>query len=159
MLAALGVVFLYIGSIVQVMDITMAVVASLCCAFAVIEYGGSYPWLIYAVTGVASLIVLPQKEAAVIYILFFGFYPILKKTLEKRRKLTAWMLKELIFNVSLAVMLILSSLLLTADSAEPLPVFLLFVIIAEITFPIYDIALTRLISFYIFKLRKRLRIK
>ena len=159
MLAALGVVFLYIGSIVQVMDITMAVVASLCCAFAVIEYGGSYPWLIYAVTSVASLIVLPQKEAAVIYILFFGFYPILKKTLEKRRKLTAWILKELIFNVSLAVMLILSSLLLTADSAEPLPVFLLFVIIAEITFPIYDIALTRLITIYVYRLRKKFKIK
>ena len=61
MLAALGVVFLYIGSVVQVMDITMAVVASLCCTFAVIEFGGSYPWLVYAVTGVASLIVLPQK--------------------------------------------------------------------------------------------------
>ena len=159
MLSALGVVFLYIGSVIQVMDITMAVVASICCVLAVIEFGGSYPWLVYAVTGVASLIILPQKEAAVIYILFFGFYPILKQKLEKKRRLTAWILKELIFNVSLAVMLILSSLLLTADGTEPLPVFLSFVAIAEVTFPIYDIALTRLITVYVYRIRKKIKIK
>ena len=159
MLSALGVVFLYLGSLIDVLDISMAVIASVCCIFAVIEFGGAFPWLIYAVTGVLSLLLLPRKEAAVMYLLFFGFYPILKEKLEKKKKLTSWMLKELIFNVALAVMLLLSKLLLTADTAEPWFMYLLFVAIAEITFPIYDLALTRIISLYIYKIRSKFRLK
>ncbi|MBQ3000089.1 MAG: hypothetical protein IJD64_06490, partial [Clostridia bacterium] len=60
MLSALGVVMLGIGSIISVMDISMAVIASLFCIFAVIEYGGAAPWLVFFVTGVLSLL-LPQK--------------------------------------------------------------------------------------------------
>ena len=85
LLAALGVVLLYLGSLVEVLDVSMAVIVSLFCIFAVIEYGGSAPWLIYAVTGVLSLILLPIKTPALLYLLFFGYYPILKEKLEKRK--------------------------------------------------------------------------
>ena len=77
MLSALGVVVLGIGSVLSVMDISMAVIASLFCIFAVIEYGGAAPWLVFLVTGVLSLL-LPQKAPAAMYLLFFGYYPILK---------------------------------------------------------------------------------
>ncbi|MBQ8850692.1 MAG: hypothetical protein IJ011_10205 [Clostridia bacterium] len=158
-LSALGVVLLYVGALISVLDISMAVIASICCIFAVIEYGGYYPWLIYAVTGVLSLLVLPQKEAAVMYILFFGFYPIIKEKLEKKKKLLSWILKEVIFNVALCVMLVLSHFLLAADASEPAILYVVFVILAEIAFPLYDLALTRMISLYIYKIRSKFKIK
>ena len=159
LLAALGVVVLYIGSVIQVMDISMAVIASVFCVFAVIEYGGSYPWLIYAVTGVLSLVLSDYKEAAAMYILFFGFYPIIKEKLEKKKKFVSWILKEVIFNVALAVMLAASKLLLTAGASEPWYFYVAFVALAEVAFPLYDVALTRMISLYIFKLRSKFKIK
>lgn len=161
MLSALGVVLLWLGSMVELVDISMAVIASLFCVFAVIEYGGSAPWLVFGVTGILSLILLPQKTPALMYLLFFGYYPIFKEKLEKRPKITAWILKEVIFNVALVLMLLLSHFtLMTADAADSMLLFYIaFAVLAELAFPVYDIALTRLISLYIYRLRKRFRIK
>ena len=159
LLAALGVVLLYLGSLVEVLDVSMAVIVSLFCIFAVIEYSGSAPWLIYAVTGVLSLILLPIKTPALLYLLFFGYYPILKEKLEKRSRAVSWVLKEVIFHLALALMLLLYHVTMTEENASPWFLYAAFVALAEVAFPIYDLALTRLISFYLFKLRKLLRIK
>ena len=158
-LSALGVVVIYLGRLLSVMDISMAVIASLFCAIAVIEYGKAAPWLVYAVTGALSLILLPDNTAAWIYTLFFGFYPIIKSKFEKLKKPLAWFLKELIFNVSLAVMLIAEKLLLTADTEEPLILYIIFIILAEVVFPLYDLVLTRLTVLYIRRIQPKFKFK
>ena len=158
MLSALGVVVLGIGSMISVMDISMAVIASLFCIFAVIEFGGSAPWLVFLVTGVLALL-LPQKAPAMMYLLFFGYYPIIKEKLEKLPKVTAWILKEAIFQVVLVAMLLLYHFVFMASGTTPWTMYVLIAVIAEIVFPIYDFALTRLITLYIYHLRKRFRIK
>ena len=94
MLCALGVVLLLLGSVIEVMDIAMAALASLLCIFAVIEYGGAAPWLVFSVTGVLSLILLPNKTPAAMYVVFLGYYPIIKEKLERLKKPIAWVLKE-----------------------------------------------------------------
>ena len=65
MLAALGVVLLSLGAMVEVLDISVAVLASLLTVYAVIEMGGAYPWLIWLVTSVLSLLLLPQKTPVI----------------------------------------------------------------------------------------------
>lgn len=161
MLAALGVVLLYLGSMVEVLDISMAVIVSLFCVFAVIEYGGAAPWLVYSVTGVLSLILLAHKPApAVMYILFFGYYPILKEKLEKLPVAISWILKELIFHVALAIMLVLGHFFMAgSEDMNPLLFYVAFILLAEIAFPLYDLAMSRLITLYLVKLRKRFRFK
>ena len=160
MLAALGVVLLYVGSIIEVLDISMAVIASLACIIAVIEYGKGAPWAIYAVTSVLSVILLPNKTPAAFYALFFGFYPILKEKFEKRGKRICWILKEAVFNVSLAAMAIATYFLTTTgdNTLFTSPTFIaITVVAAELVFVLYDVALTRLISFYIVSIRNRLK--
>ena len=162
MLAALGVVMLYLGAFIEVLDISMAVIASFVCIIAVIEYGGSAPWLIYAVVSILSLILLPNKTPAAFFVLFFGFYPILKEKCERLKRGLAWILKEIIFNISLFVIVILGVFVLGMENNVLLqqPVMLaVIVVLSELVFVLYDIALTRLISFYIIKLRHRLKFK
>ncbi|MBO5416000.1 MAG: hypothetical protein J6A83_05160 [Clostridia bacterium] len=160
MMSALGVVTLYIGSLIEVLDISMAVIASLFVIFAVIEYGGAAPWAVYAVTGVLSAVLLPNKFPAAMYLLFFGFYPILKEKIEKLRgRVIQWAIKEAVFNVSLVLLMILARWLLFLESDMLTVVWIVFFLLANGTFVIYDIALTRLISLYVFKLRKKFRIK
>ena len=159
MLSALGVVLLWVGAIIEVADISMAVVASLLCVFAVIEYGGNAPWLVFTVTTILSLVLVPQKTPAVMYALFFGYYPIIKEKLERLPRALAWVWKEVIFNVALVLMLVLSRWLLMGSQTQAILLYIAFGILAEITFPIYDVALTRLISLYIYKLRSRFRIR
>ena len=160
MLSALGVVVLYIGSLVEVLDISMAVVASVFAIFAVIEYGSASAWAIYAVTGIISLVLLPQKLPAAMYVVLLGYYPIIKEKIEKlRNKVLGWIFKELVFNAALAVLILLANFVLALELREIFVFEAVFVLLANGTFLIYDIALTRLISLYIFRLRKKFKIK
>ncbi len=160
MMSALGVVTLYLGSIIEVIDISMAVIASLFVIFTVIEYGGAAPWAVYAVTGVLSAVLLPNKFPAAMYILFFGFYPILKEKIEKLpSRVWQWAIKEAVFNVCLVVLMILAKWLFFFEGEILTVIWIVFFLLANGTFVIFDIALTRLISLYVFKLRRKLGIK
>ena len=159
MFAALGVILLYLGSIVEVVDISMAVIASLFCVLAVIEYGKGAPWMVFLVTAVLSLLLLPNKSPAVYYTFFFGFYPILKAYFERLDKVRAWIFKEITFNVCLAVMIVLIKLLFMPSVSIPFMMYVIAVLLCEGVFVLYDIALTRLITFYMFRLRHRFKFK
>ena len=160
MLGALGVVSLYLGSMIEVIDISMAVIASLFAVIAVIEYGAGAGWSIYAITSVLSAVLLPNKFPALMYILFFGFYPIIKEKIERlMSKAAQWAIKEIIFNVCLVALMIVGNYVLMIDMRAWFAMEVIFFALANATFVIYDIALTRLISFYIFRIRKKLRIK
>lgn len=161
MLSALGVVLLYLGSMVEVLDMSMAVLVSLLAVFAVIEYGGAAPWLVYGVTGTLSLILMShQPTPALMYLLFFGYYPILKEKLEKCPRILSWVLKEAVFHVALILMLVLGHLILTApEGTTPWQMYLGLIALCELAFPLYDVALSRLITFYLVKLRHRFRMK
>lgn len=159
MLSALGVILLYVGSVIQVADLSMAVLASLLCVFAVIEYGKTAPWLVFGVTSVLSLVLLPQKTPAVVYTLFFGFYPILKERFEKFDRIRCIVFKELVFNAALIVILLAMKILFLEFTDIPFMLYLIAIVLCEAVFLVYDFALTRLISLYVYKLRKRFRIK
>ncbi len=155
--AALGVVTLTLGAVVQVLDLSVAVIASLFVAFAVIELGGKYPYLVYAVTALLAMLLLPVKSAPLIYLCFTGYYPIIKSKLEKRQMPSAlcWLLKILIFNVALAAVVVVSVLVLRI----PVPSVWYYWLLPLLTpvFVLYDVALTRLITFYLVRLRDRFR--
>ena len=159
MLSALGVILLYVGSVIQVAELSMAVLASLLCVFAVIEYGKTAPWLVFGVTSVLSLVLLPQKTPAVVYTLFFGFYPILKERFERFDRIRCIVFKELVFNAALIVILLAMKFLFLEFTDIPFMLYLIAIVLCEAVFLVYDFALTRLISLYVYKLRKRFRIK
>ncbi|MBO5270296.1 MAG: hypothetical protein J6B77_05895 [Clostridia bacterium] len=161
-LAALGVVLLYLGALVEVLDLSVGVLASLVCVFATVEMGGAWPWMVYAVVSILSLVLLPQKNPAVIFLLFGGYYPILKAYYERLRALPAWVLKLLHFNVALtAAFFLLKELFLAPDVAWMNgAIWAVIVYVAgNATFLLYDFALTRLISAYLRVFREKLRIR
>lgn len=171
-LSALGVAMLLVGAMIEVMDLSMAALASFFCIFAVIELGGAYPWLIYAVTSVLSLILMPFGMGGWFYLLFFGYYPILKEKLEKRKKSIAWLLKIVLFNTALALGVVAAYFLFFGNTGEGIEnaFFLIFggedvgkamaivtYLLANVVFVVYDIALTRLITYYFVKIRKKFK--
>ena len=105
LLSAMGVVILYLGALIDVLDLSVAVIASLLCVFAVIEMGGVWPWLIYAVVSVLSLVLLPQKSPAVVFALYAGYYPILKSYLERLPRVISFVLKIAEFNLAFSALI------------------------------------------------------
>ena len=103
MLSAMGVVMLAIGGLIEVLDLSMAALASFFCIFAVIEMGKGYPVMVYATTGVLAVLIMPQWLSGWFYLLFFGYYPIVKERLERLPRAIAWILKLLVFNAAIGV--------------------------------------------------------
>ena len=168
LLSAIGVALLSIGGIIQTVDLSAAAIVSFICIFAVIEMGSSYAWMIYAVTGILSAIIMPHNMGAWFFLLFFGYYPILKEKMEKLKKPLSWALKMLLLNVALGIGLLLAAFVMYGGQKNffelvnsimetdfGIAATVGIILLVEVTFVIYDIALTRLISYYIFKLRHR----
>ena len=162
MLCALGVVILGLGSVIEVLDITVAVIASLLIVYAVIEIGGIYPWLIWIVTSIIALVLLPMKTPVLFYAFLAGYYPILKQKIERRMaRLPAWGIKFGVLAVALGAIWGVIQLL-TLDLLENEGGWIMMVVtlvLSVFAFVLYDICLTRLITFYFVKLQKRFRIK
>lgn len=125
----------------------------------VIEFGARFAVLEYIAISIASILLLGNKEAAIMYVAFFGYYPIIKSFIEKiSHKLLSWIIKYIIFNVSMIVSYFIVSkiFMITFDDLEgfgryAMPVLLL---IGNILFVTYDIMLTRLVTVYIYKWQK-----
>ena len=161
LLCALGVLILALGSLFEVVDLTVAVLASFLCVWAVIELGGVYPWMVWAVTSVVALLLLPLKTPALFYAIAFGFYPIVKEKAEKRSTVISWVIKLVTLHVSLALSVLGLWLLTPALFEGTLQILLLigFYVACLVLFVIYDVALTRVITLYLVRFRHRFRIK
>lgn len=159
MLSALGVVLLGLGSLIESIDLTTAALASILCVYAVIEMNGSYPWMIWGVTALLAFILLPQKTPAIFY-LFIGCYPMLKEKLEKLPRIPCLILKLVIFHVMLLLGYLLLRVFVPAETVSGtrwlIPV---TYVLGVATFLLYDLALTRLITYYLVRLRNRLGLK
>jgi len=158
LLAALGTVLLAVGALVDVLDLSMAAIAALTVVFAVIELRGPYPYLIYAVTSLLGLLLLPSKTPALIYALFAGYYPVVKAVFERHfPRPVAWLFKILLFNAALALSVFLVvRFFMAPGSVERWHYWLL--LIGTPVFVLYDYALTKLITVYLLRWRGRLRL-
>lgn len=162
MLSALGVVIMMLGSFIEVLDLSTAVIASLLCIWAVIEIGGAYPWLIWSVTSVLAFLLLPQKTPVVFYALFAGYYPMLKEKLERKfRPMVALLFELAVFHVALLLIYGTLRLFIPAALSDMVRPWILLATyaLAVVAFLIYDYALTKLISGYLFRWRKYFKMK
>ena len=81
--------------------------------------------------------------------------------MEKLPRVPSWILKLVVFHICLGVIYLIMKLFLPTalEGAETLPMLLLLYVMSLVCFILYDVCLTRLITFYFVKLRNRLRIK
>lgn len=157
LLSALSFVLMYAGALSGVFDLCAVVGGALCCAFAVIEMGGMWPWLVCSVTGALSLLLLPDKFVALEYIALGGIYPILKSYFERFPKALSWVAKIASLNVMLTVCLVLAKYLLGIQE-EWVSINLVVYLVCNVFFVIFDYALTVFISYYLTRLRHRIKI-
>ncbi len=157
--SALGVVLLYMGAIIEVLDLSAAAIASMLCVIVISEIGGAYPWLVYAVTSLLSLLLLPNKFGALIYACMAGYYPMLKAKIEQLRSNGLRLLFKIgFFNLSMTAIILFAKFVFTLPGLTKLYIIALYVI-GNVTFIVFDIALSMLIRAYFVKYRKMLRIE
>lgn len=154
-MSALGTLILFLGAVVDIFSLTAAAVASLLISVTMIEVGSFYPWLVWGVTSALSLILLPNKLPAIMYFVLCGFYPIVKKLFEKLPRVLAWVCKLGLFNASLLSLIYVSKHIFYLNDMGfdfTIPV----IIVGNLALVMYDIALSRLVLYYVIVLRRRM---
>ena len=159
MLSALGTLMLCLGGYLGDLDLSAAALASFFIIYAVIEIGGAYPWMIWTVTTFLALLLCANKYPALFYF-FIGAYPILKALFERLPRVISILLKLLYFHLSLVLGWGLLRIFAPAEALLSLDWLLLGTYaLAVAAFLIYDLSLSKVITFYLRRLRGRLGIK
>ena len=160
LLTALGVVLMFLTGLIPIGTYALPAFAGVLLIVAVIEIGAKWAWMIYAAVAVLSLLFAADKEAALLFVLFFGYYPVLKSFLERiSNKVLSWISKFAVFNVAVVAcfFLAVNFLQLPEDSFTVFGIYLpwVFLILGNAVFLIYDIALSGLVATYVEKLHHR----
>ena len=83
--SALCVALMFLTGVLPALYIAAPMVAGMLMIVLRLEVSESWAWLTYLSVSLLALIVTFDKEAALMFILFFGYYPMLRLYLEKIR--------------------------------------------------------------------------
>ena len=160
-MAALSVVVMMLTGLIPMAEFALPAIAGLFLIPIVVEIGWGAAWLTYAAVALLSVIVAPNKECVLYYILFLGCYPLLKSFMERRKSRAAeWAMKLVVFNALAAAIAALAVWIFRFPGYAEMFQEALWMLAAgwlllNIVFVVYDVALTRLISGYIQWFRPR----
>ena len=145
MVSALSVVIMLLTNIMPSMMYVIPIVTG-AIVFSVNEIiGKKWALGVFFVTSFISFILLTDKETALNYTLFFGYYPLLKPIFEKLPKVLSWVVKIVAFNVAImAIGLIVTFIFKLPFLDEDLGKFTipLFAVMFNLVFVMYDVMFT-----------------
>lgn len=127
----------------------------------VIEFGWKWAVAAFAAVSILSALFAGDKEAAVYFIAFFGFYPILKSGIERlKSKAVQYIIKYAVFTVCMTGAFMVAKFVLgIPDDEFTIGGFYIpwvFLIVGEIAFIFYDLFVTIIVTNYIVRVRGRL---
>ena len=159
---SLGVIFLYLGVILNVLDMTAALLSSVLVLFCVLELGYGYAFAVYAIISVLSLLLLPNPSPAWMFIALFGYIPIMKFLLEKYLKKLAWIPKLALFNLLFAAVIFLGGEVLGFSTENQFGisakgVYIAFFIVGNFLYVMCDILYGRLTLLYFLRFRDKIK--
>lgn len=149
MLTALAVITLLAADLLPTAQLALCCFAGFFVGAAVASFGYGAGLMCWGAASALGLIVLPAKGSALLFLLMFGIYPVLKGKVERLgRPALVWAVKLLYCNGMLAVCLLgLSALLFPELEAEPLPLPVLWLACVGV-FVLYDVTFTRVMIYY-----------
>lgn len=168
MITALSVVIL-VPTALELFVYALPAFAGMLIMFSVVELDKKWAFGIYVAVSVVSLLLVPNKEAAILYAAFFGYYPILKAIFEsKLPKVAEYILKFAVFNVSMIISyavlvkvlgIPLDELMGTTQETGFFARYAVYIMLGlgNIAFIFYDVATTRIITVYLRIWQKKFR--
>ena len=161
-MAALSLVLMLISTVVPFLTYVLPAFAGAVLIIMVIEIGKGWAGITYATVSLLSLILLADKETAMMYVAFFGYYPIVKNIYEtKLPKILCVIAKFLTFNASVvaAYFILIYVFAIPIEGLDDfgkltIPILL---VMGNVLFVLYDFVLTRFITIYSLRFRKRFR--
>lgn len=157
-IGALSISLMLLTSIVPFGTFAFPAFAGMLLVCVVVELGFSWAFVVYSVVSALSLLFLTDKEAALYYVIFLGFYPIVKGMIEKiRSKIVQYVIKYALFNICIVSAFYISIFVLSIpkESFTVFDVYLpwFFLVAGNVVFLFYDYCVSRIVTLYLLKIR------
>lgn len=156
-LAALGSA-LMLASYFPYLTYAIPCAAGLITAVAAIELSKREAYIIYVVTAIITLL-FAEPEAKLLYIFFFGYYPVLKISLEKIKiRPLEYVVKFAIFNAAVLLVYNVFAVLFGVDMSDMGDfgryTSVILLVLGNAVFFVYDILIDRLAGTYMYRLHQ-----
>ena len=165
-ISALVLLLMFMNTVFPMLDYAIPTYAGFLMVVVISEAGPSWAFMTYAVCAVMCMLMTPDYQANLLFILFMGYYPILYVYLQRIGQLRLRGLAKLcIFNAAVITYALLFKLLFTSvDLFEGMEKFgkwapPIMLAMANVFFLIYDRLLGNLIELYTLWFRKKILTK
>lgn len=142
MLTALGVVLLVVGNLLGIGTYAAPMLVGLLILPAGKKWGVRYQVLLWLAIGLLGLILLSDVEESLMFLGFFGWYPIARPALERLPRGIGWAVKLLAFNLPVVALEALVMLVLVPEAVGTW-LMLALLVVGNLVFVIYDRAIPR----------------
>lgn len=161
--AALSAAVMFCGGMIPLATFVTPAVAGAFLMPVAEEFGIASGLLSYLSVGLISFFVVPDREISLIFIFFLGYYPIIKRLLDKLHPgVIQWLVKTGLFNFTVFAMYSLIIFVFPINAVveefgESTALFwALLLAMANLAFVLYDRALGTVRALYLYRLRPRL---
>ena len=146
-------------AVIPFLTYALPAVAGVLIVFIVVEIDKKWAFGVFSAVAILAFLLVPDKEVAMMYIAFFGYYPIIKAVLESRLPAAlSWIVKVLLFNLTMvaAYLVLIFVMGIEVDEITEYGMIAVPMLLGagSITFIAYDFALTQIITLYLVKWRK-----
>lgn len=145
------------------LDYTIPAFAGFLMVVMIVETSPKWAVTTYFVVSALCLVITPNYEASMLFILFMGYYPILKFYLDQlNNKVFSWSVKYIVFNLAAAVFFLAFQYVFTSvDLLEGMDIFgklalPVLWIMGNVFFWLYDKVLGQLVDLYVNWFRKKI---
>lgn len=155
MVTALSLVLMFMTGVFPFATFALPGIAGLLLIMVVIEMGCRQAVVVYVAVSILAVFITPDREAALFYVLFLGYYPIVKSKFEQvKSRVVEYILKFSLFTAAVAVCYFGIVYLFGLEKIAPGPVWLLVgYLFFAFTFWMYDWVMSMLIEMYLKKIR------
>lgn len=159
--SALSLALMFMALVIPALSYTLPAVCGMLLMAVAAEINRRAAFAVYICVDILGFILSPEKSAVILYILFFGYYPILKSLIEKiSARVLEWAIKILVFNAAAVAVYYTAALVLTVSNdffgLSGSAAMLLLLGMLNIAFVLYDVALTKLAALYMLKFHPKI---
>lgn len=162
-ISALSLVFMFLTGFMPLLVYLIPALTGAMLLIIYVEINAKWAFFTYVSVALLCLFVTPDKEAGLLYIMFLGYYPILKMFVEKTSSvILEWILKLLIYNIMIITYYqVIIRVVVNVDLVDDIDEFgkngaLIFLGLTNVVFIVYDIAVSRLKDLYVKWFRKKI---
>jgi hypothetical protein len=144
---------LYLASVLPTNRIFFFWLSTIFIAAVVIEIGTFQAFWSFTATSVLSFLIVPNKLVLIPYIVYFGYYGIIKYYIEKINNLfSEWIIKIILFNAAVYISYIVTNSFLFADIKINISLWIVAPLL-QVGFVVYDYFYSVMIRYYKYRLR------